>query len=598
MSPKQEKAHFANLLKACREKSGLNISELASMIHRSRSLISRAQNPDHAYIPPPDVFDKISSVLKEYECPADLLAQLEETWMNCRQENNKNMGEKTLNPSLHQDIEDLLYRYRDDQNTQNAFGDSVQVLIAAYRDMHLADGQMNDGLHDFAKDGLETLLISLEPTFTEVINRIKIRVLLRLALAYRYLGKGEEALKNELTEAIELVRVIGAKEREIHANLLLSKGNFQRRLGHLESAIDTYELAGTNFGLLPDWNSRRLGLAKIQRKIGGTLLFRGEALLAEEHLRRSIRICEELRNEKERLKGEQHRAWALSLLGHYDQAMQIHLEVLEELISLNTSPVNIAKAKRYYADTLRMCREFDLAITIYNEARQDFRSYTGPLTSEEGKLLRGPILLGLGQTYRQIGRYLESESNLLRSEDVNQDDPFFLARTHNELGKLALQRNDFEKAVSYFNKALQSFSEQKNSYYITALRINLSELYYSMGKYDDAIKIAEDSLENTRGNDNLRVHRMRCFLLLGHIKLKLSMGNDILASYFEALRIANEDLQNSYLFQEALLQIKKQILQYEPEQRDQIIREFSSWQERIGTTNVTKSFFDDWITGL
>lgn len=595
-----EKSAFAEQLRACRDSVGLSQTDLAVALNVNRSTVSRAENADLAYLPPGNLFERIVEELTRSGCSEELVSDLRDSWQAARPFRVTRLESAEVDPVL-QRAADELSAWPPTSAERMALADDIKTTVHNWHKYRIAIHHLASGMHDFARDGFESLIVSLENGGQTTQPRLLMRAYVGLAHACRYLGEAEQALKHELPQALRLAKQLGPLENQWQGRILLATGNFQRRLGYLDDAIYAYEQSGTVFSQLPEVRERTLGLAEVERKIGATMLFRGDASGAEIHFRRSIHLCIDLGESEEQRKGQQHLAWAYALLGRYDDALRIHQRVLSELRTDNgISLVTKAKAQRYYADLLGMCRKLEDALEAYGQAIQDYREYAGTLTLEEGALLRGPIFLGLGQTYLLMDRLHEAESNLRQSEIINKHDPFFLAQTQSWLGNLAAARADYSQAERYYAEALKTFTEHKNHYYTTEIHLQRADLELARGDLDKARRIVEEVIASTAGEDNFLVHRVRAHCQLAAQKLRKWPAENPLFDYYEALRIAGEDLDNPYLFDGVLKHIDRQLRSLanakQLEQPLELNAQLQPWRGRVRTSTKTMNDnFDKWL---
>jgi signal transduction histidine kinase/AraC-like DNA-binding protein/CheY-like chemotaxis protein len=81
--------------------------------------------------------------------------------------------------------------------------------------------------------------------------------------------------------------------------------------------------------------------------------------------------------------------------------------------------------------------------------------------------------------------------------------PDLAAKSYNGLGVIAYQRGDLQKAEQYFLHAAQLKLDAGLVSHYAMIMTNLSGVFFSMGKYDEALKNLQKALPELAGNDNV-----------------------------------------------------------------------------------------------
>lgn len=453
------KRDFAEKLQACREQAGFkDKTEFAAAIGMSKGTVSRAENKNDDYVPKPDTFQKMLVALGP-DPGSEMLQALQQAWQKARNEDGETLSE-TSDPYVKL-VSDALNEWPPISPERAALASEFETIARNWQSYRLAIEHQERGWHSLARQALDELVKEIDGQ-----PRLKMRVLLKLAYARRYLGEAERALNEQLIEALKLAEEHSGLEPEIHANILLAMGNFLRRFGRLDEAKNRFKESETVFSKIPNPKVQKHGFAVTERKIAGTLLYQGRAKEAEQHARTSIHLFTSLGDRVGERKGQQHLAWALALLGQYEKAKSIHESIINQIETTPTSLVEKAKSLRYFADLVRMCRDTKEAINWYMRALHflEERTHSETLAPVEESLTRGPILLGLGQTYRMIDALDRAETYLRQGERVTVNDPYFHARILNELGRLAVEEGTFLTAIRRYDSAKEEFEIRGNNY--------------------------------------------------------------------------------------------------------------------------------------
>lgn len=594
---------FAEKLRDCREAANLSQVALASAVGRSGPTLSRAENRDHSYVPPRNLFNRILQVLEENNggCSQEDLKQLERAWLEASKESLENHSDQ-MDPVVRM-IRDVLADWKLAPVALDAFYADLRTVVGHWQDYQRAQAQLDEiMMYDYARSDFDKLITSLKLGDQYTQPRLSMRVLFGLARTRRYLGEAEEALYDELNDALAIAEQYRNEEPEEYARILLTTGDFYRRLGQLEYAWKSYEESKQAFRLIENRIIRERGLATIERKQAGTLLYKGDATSALSHCQISIKLCIECEDVEGQRKGQQHLAWAKALLGNYSEALDLHRNVLDELNGSSAPLLELSKAKRFYADVLRMCGKLEEALRLYTQAREDLRQYPGSVIPELELLIRGPILLGMGQTYRGLQQLNNAQAYLEDSHLANKDDPFHTARTIGELGKLAMDREDFEEAKLRFKVAKKDFENQDNLYYATAMEVNQAELLLRTEAHGKARELSQEVITRSIHDSNLRVHSIRARIILANIKIADAYQNDPLADYIAAHRLASDELANPFLCREITSALTTQLTrlkQDSPSNHQRLCIGIKNWISDYKPANpVMRDELTNWFNGL
>lgn len=111
------------------------------------------------------------------------------------------------------------------------------------------------------------------------------------------------------------------------------------------------------------------------------------------------------------------------------------------------------------------------------------------------------IELMLGQVHYELGNYTESLYYLKRAKKnastlFSTDNHLHIAHADRSLGKIAVQQTEYNKAEKYYRSALQTYRNLYKSDehpYIGELLIEISELSYKLGDYEEAFDLCQQA---------------------------------------------------------------------------------------------------------
>lgn len=339
-----------------------------------------------------------------------------------------------------------------------------------------------------------------------------------------------------------------AYARTAQARLLIRLGDTHRRLARSNMAEDSYQEAARLSKELS--NLRRV--AYCLRRIAAIYIYQGRAEKALQLCDESLAICQKERDDPGIYKALQHKAWALEVLGHWDEAAQLAEDALDMVRQVTTDEVELAKAYGYLADKRLLQHHLDDAEELYLEAQQ--------IVQEElvATLVSGRFWLGLGQVYlERPGDLLKAQQYLNRSleQHIQLGEPLGEARTQNQLGRLLVKQGRLDLAEGRYRFAANHFEISDNNYDLADVWVNLAELYYEQENIGEVHR-AVDEVMGLR-NRPFHIYAARAQFLKG--KALVNAGR-----YSEAYQVFCEASEhalafNHYIFDEIRAKTLEQI---------------------------------------
>jgi tetratricopeptide (TPR) repeat protein len=537
-------------------------AQLAAEVGIDRSVASKWENPKTDNLPSPPHHKQIIEILRENGITEGRLLELDSAWRKTRDAYDR-AGRSAEEP-LARELEEVLTEWDIEAFDRVGLVHELRAILDNWKDYQIAISQLRGGMYSFARERLDVLLEKLLHQNIPQAH-LQMRVLLGLGTARRILGEESGALDTQLRQALSLAGELGESERERNSYILTAIGDVHRRLGQIDESLDKYREAGISYnGITEDDSTRNLGLAIVERKIGGSLLYQGKASEALPHISSSLGVLRKYDKLDGRRKTEQHLAWAYALVGKFEDAISIHESVLKETESSSLSLVESAKAKRFTADVLRMAGRLDDAEKMYDNALGDLNAFTA-LSTDEESLVRGPIVLGLGQTLRRKGELPGASDYLNQSEMANARDPFYLGRTSIAIGRLKVDQGEFPEAVRRFASAETIFTDLGNSYYLLAIDLNRAALDLSRGNDSEAGKIVDEIIATSNHQPDRRNHVLRALILRSELRFRSRLIVDGLDDIQAALQLALKESEDPYSLQEVAGHIQRRISQCKKE---------------------------------
>lgn len=197
--------------------------------------------------------------------------------------------------------------------------------------------------------------------------------------------------------------------------------------------------------------------------------------------------------------------------------------------------LSIAKSYRYLGGVYKYSNVLDSAFYYYSNAEKIY-------FSKGDNLSLGNILLNKGIVQFTASDFLGAELSLSKAYSIYKDTNDYdkLYATLNQLGLTYNELSEFNKAIFYHNKALetiQKFKLQNNTHQEAICYNNLGYLFIKQKKFNEAIDNFKLGLKDKNiAKDDLDLYAL---LLdnLGYAKLQQSNYNDLPALFVQSLKI-------------------------------------------------------------
>lgn len=226
-------------------------------------------------------------------------------------------------------------------------------------------------------------------------------------------------------------------------------------------------------------------------------------------------------------------------LNDFDKLKEASLHLMKKS-GLAKDSLSLAKAYRYLGGYYKLSKVLDSSFIYYSNAEKLYIKQ-----NDQSNLAN--ILLNKGIVQFKAGDYLGSELSLSRAYTIykNSNEYEKLYDTLNQLGLVYNELKEFDKAIFYHTKALETVEKniKENEQAKAVCYNNLGYLFIKQEKYGTAVKYFELGL---KGSNILNEDPDLYSLLidnLAYCRFKSNNYNNVQQLFFEALKI-REELKN------------------------------------------------------
>ena len=181
-------------------------------------------------------------------------------------------------------------------------------------------------------------------------------------------------------------------------------------------------------------------------------------------------------------------AIALGSIGRYEDAME-RLKTGEKLLKNINEVDSTLQILTTRADILDRSGDYAGSLKVYEEALELAKENEVP--EEAGK-----ILTNMGIIYGQLLRFDDAKTSFSDARLMYQvlGDGLSEAKVVTNLGKLALEMKDTEKALEYFSESNETFVNYEQQRLEAVNLLSMAEALITTGNLDDAADAVEDAL--------------------------------------------------------------------------------------------------------
>ena len=481
---------FGVLHRKCRQAAKLTQAEIGTKLGKTAGTINRIENENGAALPTSSDIMILLNLFREKGVQESLLVSMEKAWelaSNIDGKSQFSIENSTISLAI-KTIEDL------EEKDKIAFGKDLEAVIHLWRTYHEIDVNFlgfGKGYY-YTENRYNSLLDEIklvEPFYLEARARRK------RGIQRRYLANIEVA-RRDYFESLEIARKLN--DQIFEAVLLIDIGDLYRRsiIEELSQAIEYYKEADHIYDVLKIDNP----IPKI--KIASCLIIGGNPIDALDYCENGLKLAKMTGREDSERKAMEYIAWAKSMMGYFDDALEIQQNAHLKAIDMGLHPKDLAKSCNYLAGYYLDCGLFGDAEKCFEESLNYIKMMREKIPSESGEkelFIRGCILQGLGRVcMEKSGKQLQAEKYLTESKDIGEQlNEYITVGYSNELlGKLNLMEGNLENARRkflaakiYYQKSGLSKIDQMdkcNPYRLTGLEISFAELELQSNNLSEA----------------------------------------------------------------------------------------------------------------
>lgn len=458
------------LLRQLREEHGMTLMELALLVGRSHSLLSKLERERVK----PNI-DLVERILRIYASRGATTSKLDRVRLSI---GTKHGPSDEFVQRLNLPIETSKLTDLDKQILVN----NIRQFTQVWEDYFLVQSELIDGNWNDAKLRLKDATYSLE----HLTDNLKARFYESQARVLRYEGNTNTSL-SFLEAAQQAYESLGEIESESLARVLLAAGDILRRKGSYNRASDKYSEA------LQLSVNKRLFVYEVManRKLAGLAVFMGKPGQALNYVRSSVKEAKKISYLDGLWRGFQIEAWALMFLGRWDEAISLKEESLRIVLDLEAHPLDLAKSYRYIADGHLMLGNLTLASSFYLKAEKAISVLVGANQLADETLFSISLHLGKGRLELERKNYGTAEKcfrDCLRAS-YNSGDEFRRGLAHMYLGRLRFEMHNYPEARIQLNRAIEVFDDggsAPNFYYLCESLVFAGLVMFGDGNLDAA----------------------------------------------------------------------------------------------------------------
>ncbi len=337
-----------------------------------------------------------------------------------------------------------------------------------------------------ALDFYNRLLAHLD---VEPVSRARVRTLLKKGSVLQLIGRWDDCeqvyqeslqLANQLREP----RLLGKTNNNL-GYLLLLKGNYEKANSYLELAVDFFEKADDQYGIVNVFGNL------------GNLYFRqGRYQEAKSFFTRSIQLSQTLDKSNSLAQITANLGLTFMNQGRYDEGIQCQLEGLRNCEDLNDKQ-GMASLHTNLGIVYYEKGDYDAALEHYEQGLQ--------LSEELGNKLLTSIAIGcIGSVYQKKGDFEKAMENFILDLELCEQlgDKQGIAIAIGLIGELRSIEGEFDIAVQYLERNLELCEELNYQKGIAKAVNTLADIFTFRGEYDKAIEYYDRAIEISRAINN------------------------------------------------------------------------------------------------
>lgn len=560
----QMSEEFKTILKRIRKDFKITQSQLAREINREHSSISKYESESGSI--PPTIADDIVEALSSLGIPPARVKQLQDAAkrMSSKPKQRNTEAREYLVTNLSNKLEKATDAELDEIFPQ------INAIVDLHNDLKHVETLMAERMWKKALEKLDAMLASESNTHTAR----KYELLKRKSELHYNLGRYQEAVvfgsqAQDLLNQLSGGGKLSSRYRNDKIQLHLRVGGAERRLAHWRKAEREY----TNMEKLITDNT---SLAKCRRKLASVLILRGKH-------KEALDVCEKTLNELEgrddfarydASKLEQHKAWALSLIGDWDGAIELYKSAENKIVKIVSDTtdrdIEVARSKKYLADVLRLNPIWRRKAEKYYNQAIDILDGIQAAGRDEIVLLKAANYRGLSYI---LARKTPVPDNIIDVIEMRQyphiyNEPLSMNSIYLDKGVALRNLGLYSDAELFIESAIDGFTDIGNLYYVSAAISQLAKLYQEM---NDNIPEQQDKImEKAQGIRHIIRNGSRkgmCPLYLGKTLLHIAEIYYKNHSHKESMHLFSQAIEeaasfNRYALNETLNIVEKYLQNY------------------------------------
>jgi tetratricopeptide (TPR) repeat protein len=482
---------FSSILKECGKDAALTQEAVGRMIYKTPGFVSRLESGGVQVKVPPIHDKKIIIDLFRQKGVADAkLKTLETAWDEIlRLDGSNKITEEPIIQLVLKTLDEL------QDFDHKAFINDLEQLILMWREYYFTMTDFHDDKLSFSS-AEQQYSILLDQKGRELAIYLDPRIHLERARQRRYLAKNDEA-NIDLNLALETVNKID--DPKLKLEILIEFGDFYRRSDDLTKSLNYYKDADR---LCSNYKYNN-AIPKV--RIASCYLVAGDPMHAFSYCEDAVRIARSTRDAHLERKATENIAWAKSMFGYFDEALNLQLNSYMDAIESHLQLKDLAKSSCYLAGFDLICGKYKDAEKHYLESLSYIKRLDDMIIHrgvvEKEIFIKSWVLLGLTSTYLHIpGNQRAVDEYLLESREIGEklNDVLTIGRSDELRGRLNIKKGDFNAARAFFQSARVRYSKagmatigdktRCNPYYLTRLELCCTELEFLLGNNVDALK--------------------------------------------------------------------------------------------------------------
>lgn len=184
-----------------------------------------------------------------------------------------------------------------------------------------------------------------------------------------------------------------------------------------------------------------------------------------------------------------------SALYHYNQAA-----ICEETLDDWVERVKIFEKM---GEIYTLTSKWDNAIKCFRSAKEIAEQNQDESDKWARKI--NEIYHGLGRVYWRKGSYEKAEHFIMKGINISTERDLTMSNNYVELANMVGEQGQVEKAVEFYNIALEILLEIGDLYHQSRIFNNLADVYLQDGQLDLAMEYVEKCIENSKVTQNKRL---------------------------------------------------------------------------------------------